>query len=52
MEEADSICDNIIMINKGKVIANGTSSALKKRTKTTNLRDTFFKLVEEESSDA
>ena len=52
MEEADSICDDIIMINKGKVIAEGTSGELKKRTKTTNLRDTFFKLVEEESIDA
>ena len=46
MEEADSICDNIIMMNKGKIIANGSSSELKKKTKTDNLRDTFFKLVE------
>lgn len=46
MEEADSISDAIIMINKGKIIANGTSSELKKKTKTDNLRDTFFALIE------
>lgn len=46
MEEADSLCDNIIMINKGCIIANGTSRELKKKTKTDNLRDTFFKLIE------
>ena len=46
MEEADFLCDNIIMINKGNVIAAGSSNDLKKGTKTDNLRDTFFKLVE------
>lgn len=46
MEEADAICDNIIMMNKGKIIANGSSSELKKKTKTDNLRDTFFSLIE------
>jgi len=46
MEEADSICDNIIMINKGNIIADGSSSELKEKTKTSNLRDTFFKLIE------
>lgn len=46
MEEADSICDNIIMINNGSIIANGSSNELKKKTKTDNLRDTFFSLVE------
>ena len=47
MEEADSICDSIVMINKGKVIANDSSKNLKKQTKTDNLRDTFFALVGE-----
>ena len=46
MEEADSICDNIIMINKGSIIAEGSSSELMNKTKTDNLRDTFFRLVE------
>ena len=45
MEEAENICDKIIMINKGKIIATGTPKEIKKQTKTTNLRDSFFKLV-------
>ena len=45
MEEAENICDNIIMINKGKIIASGTSEEIKKKTKTTNLRDAFFALI-------
>lgn len=45
MEEAENICDDIIMINKGKIIATGTPDKIKKDTKTTNLRDAFFALV-------
>ena len=46
MEEAEFLCDRIIMINKGKVIAEGTPEALRKATDTTNLRDTFFAYME------
>ena len=45
MEEAENICDKIIMINSGKIIATGTPKEIKKETKTTNLRDSFFKIV-------
>lgn len=45
MEEAENICDNIIMINKGHIIATGTPKEIKKQTKTTNLRDSFFKII-------
>ena len=45
MEEAENICDYVIMINKGKVIKEGTPSEIKKSTKTTNLRDAFFTLI-------
>ena len=34
MEEADTICDQIIFINKGKIIATGTPSEIKKKTNT------------------
>ena len=51
MEEAENICDNIIMINKGHIIANDTSKNLKKQTKTNNLRDTFFKLIEGDNNE-
>lgn len=45
MEEAENICDRIIMINKGQVIATGTPEEICKKTKTTNLRDSFFALI-------
>ena len=45
MEEAENICDKVIMINKGEVIKKGTPSEIKEYTKTTNLRDAFFKLI-------
>lgn len=49
MEEAENICDKIIMINKGKIISTGTPNEIKKNTKTTNLRDAFFKIVGEKN---
>ena len=45
MEEAENICDRIIMINKGKIIATGTPKEIKKETKTNNLRESFFSLI-------
>lgn len=45
MEEAENICDKIVMINKGKIIAQGTPTEICKNTKTTNLRDSFFALI-------
>lgn len=45
MEEAENICDRIVMINKGKVIAVGSPEEIRKKTKTTNLRDSFFALI-------
>ncbi len=48
MEEAEFLCDRIIMIHKGKVIAKGTPEELREQTGTTNLRDTFLSLVNEQ----
>lgn len=45
MEEAENICDKVVLINKGKIIATGTPKEIKKETNTTNLRDAFFKLI-------
>ncbi len=45
MEEAENICDKIILINSGKIIAEGTKEEICKKTKTNNLRDSFFVLV-------
>ena len=45
MEEAENICDKVIMINKGQVIETGTPEEIKRKTNTTNLRDSFFNLI-------
>ena len=45
MEEAENICDRVILLNKGRVIASGTPEEVLKQTKTTNLRDAFFALI-------
>ncbi|MEG2812918.1 MAG: ABC transporter ATP-binding protein, partial [Clostridium sp.] len=45
MEEAETLCDRIIMIHEGRIIASGTSSELKEIAGEDNLRDTFIKLA-------
>lgn len=45
MEEAENICDNVVMINNGSIIKEGSPSQIKKDTNTTNLRDAFFTLI-------
>lgn len=45
MEEAENICDRVILIHKGKIIKEGTPKNIIKETKTTNLRDAFFALI-------
>jgi len=45
MEEAENICDRIVLIHKGKLLAVGTPEEVKNKTKTTNIRDAFFALV-------
>lgn len=51
MEEAEFLCDRIIMIHKGKVIAKGTPEELRELTNTTNLRETFLSLINENKGD-
>lgn len=45
MEEADTICDRVLLLNKGKIITIGTPEEIKEKTNTNNLRDAFFALV-------
>lgn len=45
MEEAENICDNCIMIDRGTIIETGTPEEIKKSTNTTNLRDAFFEVL-------
>lgn len=45
MEEAENICDRVILIHRGKIIEVGTPKEIEKKTETTNLRDAFMKLI-------
>ncbi|MCH5258478.1 MAG: ATP-binding cassette domain-containing protein [Lachnospiraceae bacterium] len=48
MEEAEYLCDRIIMIHQGRIISEGTPGELKRETGKENLRDVFAQLIEEE----
>ncbi len=48
MEEAEYLCDRIIMIHKGRILKEGTSDSLKNETGQKSLRDVFWKLMDEE----
>ncbi len=50
MEEAENICDKVIMIHKGCIIKTGTPTSILKDTHTTNLRDAFFELIRGEEN--
>lgn len=45
MEEAELLCDRILMLAHGRVIAEGTLQEIYAQTETTNLRDAFKKLI-------
>lgn len=51
MEEAASICDKVVFINKGKVIIIAKPDTIKENTKTNNLRDAFFSLIEGDNNE-
>ncbi len=46
LDQAQAICDRIGIIGAGRVLAEGTLSELCAATKTTNLREAFFALVD------
>ncbi len=52
MTEAERICDEIAIIEKGSILAQGTVSALKSRNGGGSLEDVFVKTVGEVTSDA
>ena len=45
MEEAEYLCDRIIMIHQGRIIGEGTPAELKKQTGYDSLRDVFAGLI-------
>lgn len=48
MEEAEYLCDRIVLIHQGKIIREGTPAELKERTNKDSLRDVFSGLIMEE----
>jgi ABC-2 type transport system ATP-binding protein len=45
IEEAEQLCDNIALINKGKIIQTGTSDELKEHYDKKTLEDVYLKVV-------
>lgn len=45
MQEVEAICDDVIIINKGKIVANDTILMLKEKNKTNSLEDIFRNLT-------
>ncbi|MFD0941866.1 ATP-binding cassette domain-containing protein [Pedobacter boryungensis] len=45
MQEVEAICDEVIIINKGKIVANATIEDLKAQNRTDSLEDIFRKLT-------
>jgi len=45
MQEIDALCDKIIILNKGKIVAQGTEEEICKNNSTENIEQAFLKLV-------
>jgi ABC-type multidrug transport system ATPase subunit len=43
LEEADALCNRLAIVDKGKIVAEGTPDVLKKKYKVTNLDDVFLR---------
>jgi ABC-2 type transport system ATP-binding protein len=48
LDEADALANRVAVINKGRIIAEGTSAEIKARTAQTGLEDAFLELMKEE----
>lgn len=48
-QEVTSLCDNIIIINKGKLITQGSEENIIKQTNTKNLDEAFIKLTDKDT---
>lgn len=49
MQEAQSLCHRVMILNRGKVLTSGTIESIVKETKSENLEKAFFSLVEKEA---
>lgn len=50
MEEAEYLCDRIVMIDKGKIVGMGTLDELKKITGKSSLREVFGTLIKDKEA--
>ena len=48
MSEAEALCDRIVVITRGRTVADGTPGALRQRTGADTLEAAFVQLVGEE----
>lgn len=48
IEEAEELCDNIALINYGKIIKSGTKSQLKKAYNTKSLEEVYLRMTSED----
>ena len=48
MEEAEYLCDRIVMIHRGKIVSEGSPDSLKAQTGKENLREVFAELIAKE----
>lgn len=51
MEEAELLCDRIIMMNQGRIMKEGTVEELKRDTRERNLREIFMHFIKEEGTE-
>lgn len=52
LDEAESVCNRIIVLDKGVIKTDGNLSSILKETKTKNIADAFRKLTREENRNA
>jgi sodium transport system ATP-binding protein len=45
MQEVAALCDHIVIIAKGHVVAQGSADELRERTGLQNLEDAFVKII-------
>ena len=45
MQEVEALCEKVLIINHGKLLAQGTKDEIVKNTVTKNLEEAFFKLT-------
>ncbi len=51
MQEAAALCDHIVIIGHGRVVAQGSADELRQRTGENNLEDAFVKLVGQDAGE-